>query len=181
MPEGIAEKWVMPVMPGGFDQDAAQVRVSGFGDVAARLLAATRVLRGDQARVRHDARGRGEAARVSQLGGDGERGEIVDAAKTAEPLDARAEGLDGQQIAQFGIHRLEPADRFINGTDIGPVGLLERWQRPALRLQPRGMALRPGALGGRESPAVAQEEFGQAMPRTEEVDTNVLPASEEVA
>ena len=57
------------------------------------------VLRRNATGKGHHARRRGEAARVTELGGDGERREIVDAAEAAQPLDAGAQGLDREQVA----------------------------------------------------------------------------------
>ena len=73
----------------------------------------------------------GKAARVAEFGGDGERGEIVDAAEAAQALDAGPQRLERQQVAQFGVDGLEPGDGFVDGADVGAVGLLERGERPA--------------------------------------------------
>jgi hypothetical protein len=86
----VTEEGVMPVVPRGFDEDPAEMRVAGFGDAAARLFRATRIFGRDEAGEGHDARGGRKAAGVAQFRGDGQRGEIVDAAEAAEALDARA-------------------------------------------------------------------------------------------
>ena len=151
--ERVPEKGMMPIVPGRFDEDPAQVGIAGFGDVATRPGGATRVLGRDEAGEGHDPRRRGKPAGIAEFGGDRQGREIVDAAETPEPLDARSQRLDRQQVAQFGIDRLEAADRFIDGADIGAVGLLERGQRPALRLQPLGVPLRPGFFRRGEAPA----------------------------
>jgi hypothetical protein len=65
---------------------------------------------------------------------DGERGEIVDAAEAAQARDPGREGFERQQIAQFGIDRVQPGNGFVDGADVGPMRLLKRGQRPALRL-----------------------------------------------
>ena len=123
----------------------------------------------------------GKAAGVAEFGGDGEGGEIVDAAETAQAFDAGAQRLDGEQIAELGFDGLEPADGFVDGADVSPVGLLERRQRPALGLEPSGMAFRPGFLGGGEPPAMAEEELRQAVACPQEIGTNVLPTAQEIA
>ena len=132
--QGVAKKRVMPVVPGGCDQDAAEMRIAGFGDVAAGAGGAAGVLRGDEAGEGHDPGGGGEAARIAKFGGDGERGQIVDAAEAAQALDARPQRVDGEEVAQLRIDGLESCDAFIDGAYIGAVGLLERRQRPALGL-----------------------------------------------
>jgi hypothetical protein len=124
----------MPVLPRRFDQDAAEMRVAGFGDRPPRLFGAARVFGGHEAGKGHDPWRRGEAAGVAEFGSDGEGGEIVDAAEAAEPLDPRSQGLEGEEITQFGIDRLQPAEGFIDRTDVGSMGLLKRGQGPALGL-----------------------------------------------
>jgi hypothetical protein len=157
------EKRVVPVLPGGFAQDPAQMGVAGFGDRAARLFGAARVFGGHEAGKRPHPWRRGEAAGVAEFGGDGEGGEIVDAAETAQALDACAERLDGEQIAEVGIDGLQPAEGFGDRTDVGAMGLLKRRAGPALGLQPGGMAFGPGPLGGRESPPMAEEKFREPV------------------
>ena len=44
LPQGITEKGMMPIVPGGFDEDASQMRVAGLGDVAAGLFRPAGVL-----------------------------------------------------------------------------------------------------------------------------------------
>jgi hypothetical protein len=85
--KGAALKWVMAILPRGFDQDAAQMGVAGFSDGSARLIGATRVFRRDQTGKCHEARGGGEAAGITQFRGNGQGGEIVDAAEAPKALD----------------------------------------------------------------------------------------------
>ena len=99
----------MSIVPGGLDQDAAQMGVAGCGDGAPRLFGAARVFGRHEAGKRHDPWGRREAAGVAEFGRNGERGEIVDAAEAAQALDAGAERLEGEQIAQLDIDGLQPA------------------------------------------------------------------------
>ena len=51
------EMRTMTIVPGGLDQDAAQVRVSGFGDRADAALASAGTLRRYETRVAHDFAG----------------------------------------------------------------------------------------------------------------------------
>ena len=179
--ERAAEKGVMAIVPGGFDEHAADVRIAGFRDRAPGLLRATRVFRGDKPGEAHETGRRRKAARIAEFGSEGQRSEIVEAAEAAQALDAGAQGLDGQQIAQLGVDGLEPSDGFVHGTDVGPVGLLERGQRPALGLEPRGMAFCPRLLGRGKAAPVAQEKFRQTVPRAEEIGANVFATAQEIA
>lgn len=49
----------------------------------------------------HRARRAGKSASVTELGGDGERRQIVDAADAAQPLDAWPERLEVEQGAEI--------------------------------------------------------------------------------
>ena len=159
LPQDVADEGMMAVMPRGFDEDAPQVRIAGFGDGAAGLLGATRMLRGDEADEGHRTRRGGKSARVAELGGDGQRGEIVDAAEAAQPLDARAERLQVEQAAQVLLDGAETRDGFLDGAQIRAMRLIESGQRPGLRPQPRLVTFGPGLLGGGEAAAVAEQEF----------------------
>ena len=88
-PERAPDEWPMAIVPGRFDEHAPQVRVPGFGDRAAGLACATGMLRRDQADEGHCPGGRGKPARIAQFGRDRQRGQIIDAAETAQPLDPR--------------------------------------------------------------------------------------------
>ena len=125
---------MMPVVPGGLDQYPPQMRIAGFGDVAAGLFRAAGVFGRDEAGKGHHARGGWKAAGVAEFGRDGERGEIVDAAEAAQALDAGAQRFEREEVAEFGVDGVEPADSFVDRADVGAVGLLERGQRPALGL-----------------------------------------------
>jgi hypothetical protein len=61
------------------------------------------------------------------------------------------------------------------------VGLLERRAGPALGLQPRGVTLGPRAFRGRESAAVAEEKFGEAVAGAQEIRANVFATAQEIA
>ena len=74
--------------------------------------------------------------------------------KASQALDARAQRLERGQFAQFGFDRVQPGDRFIDGSHIRAMRLVERRQRPRLCPHPDVMFPRPGVLGGREATAV---------------------------
>src|SRR6187549_1076993 len=100
----------MPVVPGGFDEDSSQMRIAGFGDGTVGAFRAARMLRGDEA---HEGHGRGraaKAARIAELGGDRQRGEIVDAAEAAQALDPGSQRLEIEQRAEVVLDRAETGD-----------------------------------------------------------------------
>ena len=53
-----------------------------------RLLRAAGMLRGDQPDKGHGPRRTPKSARVAELGGDGQRGQVINPAEAAQPLDA---------------------------------------------------------------------------------------------
>ena len=67
-------------------------------------------------------------------------------------------GLDGEQVAQFQVHGLQPAEGFVHGADVGAVSLLERgsrqrctwshsvWRPDGRRARARGAGDRRGEL-----------------------------------
>ena len=94
-PQRGADERMVPIVPGGFDEHAPEMGVAGFGDRALRALGAAGVFGRDEADEGHGTRRSGKAAGVAELRGDGERGEIIDAAEAAQPLDARARAARG--------------------------------------------------------------------------------------
>ena len=131
-----ADKRVMSIVPGGFDEHAAQMAVAGLGDRSLRAFGAAGVLRGDKADKSHDARRGGKAPRVAELGGDGECRQIVDPAEAAQSLDAWAQRLEIEQGPQVLFNGAEPRDRFVDGAQVGVMRVIERRERPGLRAQP---------------------------------------------
>ena len=97
--QGASDEGVMAIVPRGFHENTAQMRIARLGDRAARRLRAAGVLGGNQTDEGHQPRRGGKTARVAELGGDGERRQIVDAAEAAEPLDARAQRLEREECA----------------------------------------------------------------------------------
>jgi hypothetical protein len=89
-----AEKRMVAVLPGGFDEDPPEMGVAGFGNGASGLFRPAGLFGGDQTGQRHDARCRRETAGIAQFGGNGQGGEIIDAAETPQPFDARAQRLE---------------------------------------------------------------------------------------
>jgi hypothetical protein len=117
-PQRGADERMMAIVPGRFDEHAAQVGVAGFRDAPLRAFRTARVLGGHQAGERHGARGRGKATRVAEFRGDRERGEIIDAAEAAQPLDARPQGLELEEGPQIRFDVPEAGARFIDRAQI---------------------------------------------------------------
>lgn len=61
------------------------------------------------------------------------------------------------------------------------MSLLEGSEWPALGLEPFGVPLRPGFLRRGKAPAVAEQEFGEAVAGAQEIDANVFATAEEIA
>ena len=171
----------MPIVPGRFDEHVAEMRVAGFGDRALDTFGAAGVLRGNEAHKGHRTRGIRKAVRITQFGGNREGGQVIHAAEAAEPLDAGSERREREEFAELEIDRPELRDAFVDGADIGAVGLGERGQIPVLGLEPFGMALGPGFLGEREPAAMSQQEMGEAVPGSKQVGPQLAAASEEIA
>jgi len=156
--ERIPQKRVMTIVPSRFDEHAAQMRIPDFGDRPANAFGAGGIFRRHEPHEAHQTGGGWESTWVAELGGDGQRGEIIDAAEAAQAFDAGAERLEREKLPQFEIHRLQSRDSFIHGADVGAMRLFEGGQGPALDLQPLGVPLGPGAFGRGEAPPVSQEE-----------------------
>ena len=180
-PERGADEWVMPIVPGGFDEDSAQVSVAGLGDAALGAFRATRMFGRNEADKRHGARRGGEATRVAELRGNRERGEVVDAAKAAEALHPGAERLEIEEGLQLGLDVAESAQHLIDRSQVRPVRLIERGERPRLGAEPGIVALGPRLLRGGEPTAVPEQEFGEPMPSAEKIGADVFAAPEQIA
>jgi hypothetical protein len=177
----LADKGVVPIVPGGFDEHAADVGVAGFGDGALRAFGPARVLGRDQADKGHRAGRRRKPTRVAELGGNRQRREVVDAAEAAEALHARPARLEVEQGGEILFDRAQAGERFVDGAEVGAMGLLQRGDRPRLAAEPEMVPLRPGLLGRGEPSAVAKEDFRQTMTRPQQVGADVLAAPQEIA
>lgn len=116
----------------------------------------------------------------SQFGRNGQRGEIVDPPKTAQPLDVRAQRLQVEPCAQVFLNGAELRDDFINGPPIRAMGVIECRQGPGLLPQPCRMSLGPRLLRPRESATMSQEEFGQAVSRPQEFGAKIFTTAEQI-
>jgi hypothetical protein len=73
-----------------------------------------------------------KSPRVTELGGDRQGGEVVDAAKAPETNHPGAQGLEIQNGAKVLLDGGEPGPGFIDRSHIGPVRLIERGHHPRL-------------------------------------------------
>ena len=87
------------------------MRIPGFGDGAARLFCAAGMLGRHQAHEGHRPWRRGKTPGVAEFGGDGQRGEVINPAETAESVDARLQRLEGEQLTQVLFDRPEARER----------------------------------------------------------------------
>ena len=179
-PERVAHKAPVTIMPRRFDQDAAQMRIPRFGDRAAGLFRPSGMFGGHEADKRHRARRRAKSARVAEFGGDGERREVVDPAKTPEAFDAGPERLERQQAAQILFDGAEARHGFVDRAQIRAVRLIERRQRPCLRSEPGRVWLGP-RLGHGEAAPVTEQEFREPMSRAQEIGPDVFATPKEIA
>jgi hypothetical protein len=74
-------------MPGGLDQEPADVAVADLGDRPLPAVLAGGVLRGHETDEGHELLGGAEATEVADLGDQAERGRRVDAAQAPQPGD----------------------------------------------------------------------------------------------
>ena len=175
-----ADEGMMAIVPGRFDEHAAEMSVAGLGNTALGARRAAGVLGRHEADERHGAWRGGKAAGVAEFGGDGERGQIIDAAEAAQTLHASAQRVEIQQGAQLGFDVMQPGEHFIDRTQVGAMGLIQRRQWPRLGPQPRVMPFGPRLLGRGEASAVAKEELREAVPGAKQIGADVLTTAEEI-
>ncbi len=159
------------------------MRIPGFGDRATGLFGAAGVLgRARGPTKRHRARGRGEAARIAQFGGNRQRGEIIDPAETPEPFDARPQGLERVRSPRSSSSGAQPRDRFIDGAQVGGVGLVERLATAtAAHAARRSCAFDHAFFVPVNRTTVPAAGIRQAMPRAQEIGPDVFATPEEIA
>src|SRR5688572_31024200 len=123
---------MVAIVPGGFDQDAAEMRIASFGDAALPPRGAARMLRRDEADVGHQPRGRGKAPRIAEFRRNREGGEVVDAAEAPQPSHPFVQGLEIEEGAEILLDVAEASDDLVDGTEIRTMRLIEGRQRPPL-------------------------------------------------
>ena len=82
-----ADVGLVPVVPGGLDEEPSHVGVAGLGDGALAALVSRAAFAGNEPDEGHQPPGRGEAFEVVQLDGEADRGDRVDAAEAAQRGD----------------------------------------------------------------------------------------------
>ena len=136
-----------PCVPGGLDEQPADVAVADLRDRPAVWALAGGVLGRDEADERHELRGRLEAREVADLDGDPERGERVDAAQAAQLGDELAPWSLLGRLANRALERLDaPVDEIDGvlipgGYELGRLGP-ERWNEGIRELRPEVMFAR---------------------------------------
>ena len=101
----------MAVVPGRLDEQPSGVAVAGFRDVAAVVLVPGGVLARGQAEVAHQLARVAEAAEVTDLGEQAQRGAGGDAAEGAKPGDRIGPRLALAICSSCAIERGELASR----------------------------------------------------------------------
>src|SRR5258708_5817506 len=147
----------MPVAPCGLHEDPSHVTVTRACDASALLRLAARVLRGDQAQIRHQCRRRSKTREVSELRGQDDRGDDLYTAQGLKCLDQRtkAPALDqfddvlSQSLDTRGcvVHRLHTVDEH------AIVSLVLEY----LTAHPVQVHARPGCLSGVRAPVAKQK------------------------
>ena len=147
--EVLGQSGSMSVAPGRLDQDSPKMGIADFGNRAAVLALAARVLRGDQARVAHESSGGRESTEVADLGDEGGGAEGVDAFESTQFGDGFGEGLQLGGGLDLAVHLLE-----VNGASVElgqqvVEGALEGGVAEALGPNPGRELLTPAGRPGR--------------------------------
>jgi hypothetical protein len=78
---------MVPVVPGGLDEEASDVAVAGLGDGSLSSCLTRAVLTGDEADKGHESASCGEAFEVVEFHGEADGGDRLEAAEAAESRD----------------------------------------------------------------------------------------------
>ena len=106
-------------VPGGLDQEAADVAVSDLGDRALAAHFARGVLRGHQPDEGHELLGAAETAEVADLGDERERGQGLDPAQAAQPGDELAPRALLGRLPDRPLQRLDPPVDEVDRVQVG--------------------------------------------------------------
>ena len=109
-----SETWHALIRPRGFREQASRVRIARLGDPAASDTRPARVLRRDEAEVRHQLRGMREPSNVADLGDETHRRDKRDPAQRLERVDHRRPAPRGRQLPQLVGEPLDAAFRFVD-------------------------------------------------------------------
>ena len=87
LPEADVEPGAVARVPGCLAEHVSEVRVAGSGDAALGFATAARVFRRNEACVAHELGGLAKALKRADLGDDGDRCQLGDAAQSLQSLD----------------------------------------------------------------------------------------------
>ena len=179
-----ADKRMVAIVPGGFDEHAPQMRVAGFGDRRRAPASCRSNARRERGRRRPSCSGPSRKRRgIAELRGDGQRGEIVDAAEAAQAL--RRAAASGSSVEQRPEIRPRPSRSRATASSTA-----RRYARcvcssaasgQVCAAQPRVVPLRPRLLRGREAAAVPEQEFRQPMTGPQQIRADVFATAQQVA
>ena|SRR5437667_6208879 len=163
------------------DQDVPEVSVAAACDVSTASSLSARVLTWSQSRIAHELAGGGEASEVTGLGNDGGGGMESQAAQT---LDGRYKGQEGAlfcALLEPGVQAAPAVFSCSKGADVVfECQLLgERFEIESVEPAVVTRGVWPEVARGRD--AVAEQEFGQAMSRPQQVDLGILTGANQIA
>ena len=169
----------MAVVPGRFDHDPAEMGIPRFGDPAAARLAPLECSTGRAPRRPSRCGGR-KAARIAQLGGDGQAVRLSMPRKQRRRRARVAIGSSVRQACRSVSTAASRARASSTARRYAAWVCCSARQRPPLRAQPRVVRAGPCLFGAGEATAVPQEKLRQPMPRPKQIGANVLAAAQEV-
>jgi len=169
------------VVPGGLNQQAPGVAITGLGDVAAVLLISGGVLTRSKPEVAHQLARLSEAAKVADLGEQAERCVGGDAPEGAKPGDRVCPRLALGDLRQLVI---ESSELGIEPIQVG-AHLIERelGERiaEALAVKPFAVASSPGLLALPVDVAVAKQRLGNPVARSGAGAAQIVSAAHQIA
>jgi hypothetical protein len=169
------------VVPGRLDEDVADVRVAGLGDVTPKLASPGGVFGGNHAGVRHEFAGRAEAGDIIQFSDQSRGGDQADAAEALQGGDEPGVGRRRGRVRDLRIETVNPLLQLIDSQAVlAEDDLLSRvWEGDSL--EPGLMPPAPGGHALRGEDAEAEQELGEAVPRTQQVEPHVFTRPGEIA
>src|SRR5262245_13577461 len=178
--DGAAQTRAVSIVPGGLDENAADVCVTSFGHRAPAFGGTRGVLAGHQAHVGPQLARGTEAVAVDELGEQDHGAEGVDPAETAEPAHRLAVRVARRERVDLAVEFGAPRLRLLDGEQRGVAGALQLGLLEALGAEPGPMRLAP--VGARPiPPTVAEQELDEPMTPAEDIFSDVVPAAKEIA
>ena len=134
------------IVPGGFDQDAAEVRIAGLGDPAVPDVLPAARFTGDHPEEGHQLTRAGKPPEVMELSDDDQRRERVHAPETPQPPDGRAIRLLPGDLGDVGVELADPRLELCDGEQGVVEDHLVRGvdKRQLVQPAPVGVGPRPG-------------------------------------